>query len=548
MKILYRGFLYESYTDNDILRVYGSLIREWLSEQLHTDDQKVIEVRLKEIMNLVNDADPSNGKKWLGSIVEWMFDKRIEDISAQIKPDLIRFKKLLDTNPGKFGNVAKQIAKGKISYNKFKEVLSAYSDINTNEESKISDKVGDFPKVAEDNRFVMYVVNKWLGSNDSDKHFCFQGDVDWCVKYKQYFDDYQPPYYYILSKDTGKEYALMHLGSMQLKNIRDNALSFDEFAPIADIVLPIVENSDCGISGDFEVIGDYVTRVNLIEKYPRIYSIVRANGLLKALKLGQYDVVLNMLKLDNFNFNKVSWKIMHILIGRTSEGVLKKIIDKIFENKTLDVNELIYGKPPLVLAAKNRNKEIINKIMTNPNFDINAKDNDGRNLIIALYNYLNSTDLYAVGGVINTLLKDPRLKLSEDDKEEVLGPTITYGLSEIFKTILARGDFELIDEDEEGQIFDRLINNMEISRISRNSFEMFSDLINSNKVSLNAKNYLDETPIETLYKSITRLPDTEENRTVSSHFLNQAFMLLYDNKETIKNSNIDELANEIKNK
>lgn len=370
MKIAFKGFIYESalleaYTKDDIYRIYKDKINNWLNINDYAT------VSDKDIVAEIYDVDPSNDKKWLGVITQWLLSKRIEDLEAQIKPDLIRFKRLLDINPGKFGGVSKEMAKGKIDYNKFKEVL-ANNGIESKEEYTISEKVGDFPKVSENDKYVMYLVDEWVSGN-SDKHFCFQGDVDWCVKYQTYFDDYKPPYYYILSKETGKEYALMHVGSMQLKNIRDNGLSLAEFKPIADLVLPIIEENNSTITGDFKVVLLYLKlgQTSIKDQYPNLYKQKTINNILIAIKANEWELVKDICKnnkdLDFTNYSRDLFNAMGIKEVNPPEDVL----DVLFEYQGIDVNTLLSRRPALIQFITYNKTHIANKIINDPNFDFN---------------------------------------------------------------------------------------------------------------------------------------------------------------------------------
>jgi hypothetical protein len=208
----------------------------------------------------IYDVDPSTDKKYLGSIVKWILTKAPEDLSTQIKPYLQKFKKLLDSNPGKYGGVSKDISKGRYTLDQFKDIVNKEYEAlsgsdNINAAIRIKEKTGDFKVIGENESYVCYLVDDFIedeksdelishGQNHGKKHFCFNGDVDWCVKYRPAFVGYKPPYYYFLDKSNGKEFALMHVNSLQLKDVRDNTLSESDYLKIQDIVVPILLKSD----------------------------------------------------------------------------------------------------------------------------------------------------------------------------------------------------------------------------------------------------------------------------------------------------------------
>lgn len=271
MKILHRGFLYEAWTIADIKNKYESAIVSYLEKySLKPEEPEKLTQMVDAYLNHVNNADPSHDKKYLGAITKWALSKRPEDLDTQIKPYLGRFYKLLTKNPGKLGNISKNIAKGKLDLDGFKETVNKLEQEDASgaldhgtADSRIRDKVGSFPKVGENDKYVCFKVDAWESKESDDygaKHFCFSGKVDWCVKYRDAFDQYEPPYYYFLSKEDGSEFALMHIKSMQLKDTSDSPLTRAKYLQIKDIVWDIIKDEDVKFEEDFVVIIDSMSQ------------------------------------------------------------------------------------------------------------------------------------------------------------------------------------------------------------------------------------------------------------------------------------------------
>lgn len=317
MKITYRGYIYESYGVADIDRIYGKQLGQYLINNMQDLFWETVPVKQgreenekiakKMFIDKIYKTDPSSDKKYLGAITQWIMTKRPEDLDSQIKPYLEKFKKLLDLNPGKFGNISKSISKGKITLDQLKDVVNSNSDLLGKNKAnlKLEDKVGDFPIVGENEKYVCYLVDKWVGEdrgksveqisseNGQEKHFCFNGDVDWCVKYRSHFDAYNPPYYYFLERETGKEFALMHIESLQLKDIRDNTLNKNNFLLIKDIVVNILSGKlmpyigvDYGES-DFSVVVDNISP----EEFNKVFHNVVGDLLLNAINTIDYSMI-----------------------------------------------------------------------------------------------------------------------------------------------------------------------------------------------------------------------------------------------------------------
>jgi len=409
MKIVHRGFIYEStileaYTVNDIKQKYGNIVKDFLtksSPDLDATDQDVNSF-ITEIYNV----DPSSDKKYLGAITQWVLSKRPEDLETQIKDYLHKFKKLLDLNPGKFGNVSKEISKGKYTLDQLKNLVNANSELLGKNKNmlRIEDKVGNFPLVGENEKYVCYMVDKWVGEDQrknveqiasgkgQEKHFCFSGDVDWCVKYKNYFDGYNPPYYYFLEKATGKEFALLHIPSLQIKDIRDSALKAEDFMKIKDIVIPILvksempyDNLDYGDS-DFSVILSNITS----EEFKQIFKNNVGKLVLNAIEmtdLVMLDKLFNsypaselMQQCEEVSHKSqieqsVKWLVKNMSIYQLSDIALKGLLDEFYaDEEILFVDTVRTTTSHNVASAYNRRNEIakwmIDEEYVLPNWDI----------------------------------------------------------------------------------------------------------------------------------------------------------------------------------
>ena len=233
MKIIWKNYLYEAvlteaYTKQDIERIYGKQLEDYVKDSkngYNENNPTAIKFIKENIINEIEKVDPSADKKYLGQITKWLLEKRPEDLETQIKEYLKRFKKILDIYPGgEVGGISKELSKGKLNLGTFKnkviELEKKFGQNLDNPDVKASKTSSNFKIVGQNEEYVCFEVDKWLSEED-DKHICFSGDVDWCVKYRSYFDQYKPPYFYFMEKKTGKEFALMHIESSQLKDIKD---------------------------------------------------------------------------------------------------------------------------------------------------------------------------------------------------------------------------------------------------------------------------------------------------------------------------------------
>lgn len=390
MKILWKNYLYESvlleaYKPEDILRIYGKQLEDFIEKNWPTHD---VEDTKKVMLNSIVAADPSADKKYLGQITKWLLEKRPEDLETQIKEYLNRFKKILDIYPGgEVGGISKELSKGKLNLEAFKnKVIELEKKFATNIENpdvKASKTSSNFKIIGQNETYVCFEVDRWLSEGDDEKHLCFSGDVDWCVKYKSYFDDYKPPYYYFMEKATGKEFALMHVGSSQLKNIRDEHLSYQDADKIKDIIYPILKKYSEGdnvvhFSGDFEVLmnifGENTEAYRDLKMYNTTWFDYVRTGNLKRMK-------------DLFSEYKFNIDIRH---DDTRTALLQVCLDKTYDpiysmdmlsrwliDNGADIEARSEsGETPIYNACQAKDVKIVEQLIA-AGADVNDKTNQG---------------------------------------------------------------------------------------------------------------------------------------------------------------------------
>ena len=391
MKLLYRGFLYEAWDLNQIKQKFSKEVEEYLKK--YNDNTPV-----DEYFAIILNTDPSADKKYLGAITKWVLEKRPEDLTTQIKEYLNRFKKILDIYPGgDVGNLSKMLAKGKIGFDEFKnkviELEKKFAANLANPDIKANEANSNYRIINQNEKYVCFEIDRWIGTNgDSDdednKHICFSGDVDWCVKYKSYFERYNPPYYYFMEKATGKEYALMHIGSSQLKDIRDTPLSVNEVEPVQDLIYPILkkyveDGKVLSFEGDFEILmslyGDDIEKFKELKIYiTSWFSYVELGMLAKMIELiNMYkfdidirDSINNTALIYNSNYND----------NRGDDVTRVEIADFLLKNGA-DVNAANNSKfTALFIAVKEYNLELCKFLIENK-ANVNAKNNKNEYMI-----------------------------------------------------------------------------------------------------------------------------------------------------------------------
>ena len=165
-------------------------------------------------------ADPtarrSNGKKtpFVNVILSWVIAGTTifpEDI--EVTHDLLaKYEKLP--------------AGSKKPIDQYKSFSDLYDDISDDEEERSYGDVAEL--VAEEGRFKMYRIDNWEQSE-----FCFK-DSGWCVRYKENFDEYGPPYFMVTKGN--KRYALLHEENNEAKDVTNTPLTLELAKPIKSMI------------------------------------------------------------------------------------------------------------------------------------------------------------------------------------------------------------------------------------------------------------------------------------------------------------------------
>lgn len=75
--------------------------------------------------------------------------------------------------------------------------------------------------ILKNEQYNVYQINEEYFPLFSD--YVQRNNVAWCVKQREYFDSYGPPYY-LITLENGDPYALLHVESGQFKDIHDRAI------------------------------------------------------------------------------------------------------------------------------------------------------------------------------------------------------------------------------------------------------------------------------------------------------------------------------------
>jgi hypothetical protein len=199
------------------------------------------ETTIEKLIENGQKVDFTKDKKYTNTILLWWTSKQYEDLEAQIKPYFEQFEIILKNNPGKNAEISKKVEKNEISFEEFKEDIQKESNQS---DSKLDKKLKGFEKIAENDSYACYKIDKWVGcgveEKGKEKHQAFTGNIDWCVKYKNMFDDYKPPYYMFVDKKNDKEFALYEPKSKQFKDVHDTAITKEDYEKIKDIAEPLI--------------------------------------------------------------------------------------------------------------------------------------------------------------------------------------------------------------------------------------------------------------------------------------------------------------------
>lgn len=229
----------------DDLKTTKEIVTEETKKKLKRIVKEMMAKSVEDVIKSVEEDLPSD-KKYINTILTWWSTKRTEDYGAQIIPYFETFKKLLNKNSTKYKPFAKKVEYNELSFEEFKDFIN--KEIEEFGLSKIDEKLKGFEKIAENDTYACYKIDKWVGcgveEKGKEKHQAFTGNIDWCVKYKDMFDRYAPPYYMFINKKTDKEYALYEPKSKQFKNTKDVGISKEEYEPIKDIAEPLIKKNN----------------------------------------------------------------------------------------------------------------------------------------------------------------------------------------------------------------------------------------------------------------------------------------------------------------
>lgn len=482
-KIIHNDVVYEAWDLNTITNKYSDTLHQYLAKSNNVDVNVITAPEVKLFIDEIYDVDPSSDKKYLGSIVKWILTKSPEDLSTQIKPYLQKFKKLLDSNPGKYGSVSRDISKGKYTLDQFKDIVNKEYEAlsgsdNINAAIRIKEKTGDFNIIGENENYVCYIVDDFIedeksdelishGQNHGKKHFCFNGDVDWCVKYRPAFENYKPPYYYFLNKVDGKEFALMHVNSLQLKDVRDNTLNEADYLKIQDIIVPILLKSDIPLDDfsetDFPVVienldianfnkifGDNVPTIleNAIDKFDyvmldKLFSIypseilLRGNGMdiTESSLIASVKYMVKNSGHKSYLLSTDTWDTLFNEFGADEYRVYKDTVTRFRREDTIDrksllikwlitdgwvrPNELISlgreDETAFELAVTSRNILAVEEFLKIPDTDVNTQNIESNGSTNSGYSpllYVSNLSGYENDTIFNMLVNDPRANVN----------------------------------------------------------------------------------------------------------------------------------------
>ncbi len=186
----------------------------------------------KAIYNLLDqlaEADPiyirTRGRKtpFIRAIMKWWVFNRI-----RIPEDIETTRELLT----KFNTVSNQIpdfrnveASDFDSPGDLREMIAAYMD-----DTDDFDHYAGLPLIGSLDDVKMYKIDNW------DQGIRAFADSGWCVKDKQHFDRYGPPFYMFVQNN--KRAALLHIPSAQLMDVYDRPLTLaNKVAPtVAELI------------------------------------------------------------------------------------------------------------------------------------------------------------------------------------------------------------------------------------------------------------------------------------------------------------------------
>jgi hypothetical protein len=161
------------------------------------------------------------------------------------------------------------------------------------------------------------------------------------VKYKTHFDEYEPPFYYFLSKEDGSEYALLHVESDQLKDVSDNALTLEQYMPIKDIVMKIIGMDVSKLEGDLNVVLEAMTSD---EFKLRVGQSFAGDILEKCMAEGNFKVVNKIFEVYPRLTGKLEYSTRYIMnqFGQLQLQLTEHSVKCLVDNYSFDEVELAY--------------------------------------------------------------------------------------------------------------------------------------------------------------------------------------------------------------
>ena len=199
-----------------------------------------------------------------------------------------------------------------------------------------------------------------------------------------------------------------------------------------------------------------------------------------AIMVNSYEIVKLLLQHKNINVNQKDDENYPINLG------IKKRNNKIIKELTKHPSILIntnngYGKNTLYLAFKYKNDHIINKIMDDPNYDINEKINDYTCLIYFVAKIKNLEDKY-----IDKIINHPNININIEIScfWSPLNNAFDENNLKLFKKLLRHPDINPDKIKYKKTLLEHIITSYNSHKIA-----YINLLINDSRVNLKRKNY-----------------------------------------------------------
>jgi hypothetical protein len=262
-------------------------------------------------------------------------------------------------------------------------------------------------------------------------------------------------------------------------------------------------NSTLGFGGDFDVIYKHFSlNSDLDRKYPRIQKARLVKLFLKNMEIGEYDQMSKMLE---WNLDLES-KSDYILYNMSrSRSIPEELVDKLLNYPTFNINTSISERSGLVVAIREHNNILADKMLSNGRFDYDQKGEGGINLFNEL---VTSSGLKSTPSILDAF---GITVLSRMDDSKIGGEGVRHMMlkniikSDMLRTLeyLVSSNIEMPYNRPYSILFD-IIRLMEehISKKESVLPKMFRVLVNSGKVDINATHF---SMKETVLQYITRI-------------------------------------------